>query len=434
MVDVVNIYIWDTYVGAAQWDAQNQLAYFEYAPNFIEKRWDIAPLKMPISSGAKIYSFPELRKEKHAQEDTFKGLPGLLADALPDRYGNRLIQAWLSRNGRGDNSMNPIERLCFIGKRAMGALEFEPAIIPNDLKSEPLEIETLVELSKRVLQDRVNFKTNIEQEQKALLDIIRVGTSAGGARPKALISIHNKTGEIRSGQGKALKNYEHWLIKFDGVDGVQFGNSSGWGRIEYAYYLMACDCQITMTESKIWEENGRAHFMTKRFDREDHDKHHIQTLCGIQHFDYNDMRSYSYEQIFETMRGLRLTYQEAEQMYRRMIFNVLAVNFDDHTKNFSFIMKKDQKWQLAPAYDLCFAYNPENHWVSQQTLSIQGKKTGITREDILSVGYKNNIKSPQLIYDEIEAVVKNWDFYARKADIAPSLQKMISKTLKRFEI
>ncbi len=416
MVDYAIVKIWDETAGAVRWDESQQLAYFEYDRNFISKGWDLSPLKMPVSNGARIYSFPELRKGKNDTTDTFKGLPALLSDSLPDKYGNQLINIWLAQQGRQANSMNPVEQLCFIGKRGMGALEFETALFKDGKRSATLEIHSLVDIAQKMLNQREFFQTNLHKdEEKAVSEILKIGTSAGGARPKALIAYNPQSGVVKSGQSNAPEGFEHWLIKLDGVSDAQFGESSGWGRVEYAYYLMAKASGIEMTECRLMEENGRAHFMTRRFDREGNTKHHIQTLCAIQHFNYNEMFAYSYEQVFQTMRLLKLTYPEAEQMFRRMVFNVLATNCDDHTKNFSFRLKKGERWQLAPAYDICFAYDPTNIWVNQQTLSINGKRSAISRDDFMTIAKANNIKKGNEIIDEINQTVCNWEHFANKA-------------------
>ena len=430
MVDVAEIKIWGELVGAVRWDESQQMGYFQYAPKFIRKAWDLSPIKMPIADGSRIYSFPELRKGRKETEDAFKGLPGLLSDALPDRYGNKLINIWLAQQGRPENSMNPVEKLCFIGTRGMGALEFEPAQIKTGARSFLLELDSLVEVARKMLNEREAFLTNINRnEEKAMMDILKIGTSAGGARPKAIIAYNPKTGEVKSGQGNVPQGYEHWLLKLDGVSGEQFGESSGWGRVEYAYALMAADCEIEMSECRLLEENGRAHFMTKRFDREGNVKHHIQTLCGLQHYDFNEMDAYSYEQLFQTMRLLRLTYPEAEQMFRRMVFNVLATNYDDHTKNFSFLLKKDENWRLAPAYDLCFSFDPTNHWVNKQTLSVNGKRLAITKEDMMTIANDNNIKKGSKIIDDINSIVKSWNTYATQAGVRKDLKERIQDNL-----
>lgn len=430
MVDVAEIKIWGELVGAVRWDESQQMGYFQYAPKFIQKAWDLSPIKMPIGEGSRIYSFPELRKGRKEAEDAFKGLPGLLSDALPDRYGNKLINIWLAQQGRPENSMNPVEKLCFIGTRGMGALEFEPAQIKTGARSFLLELDSLVEVARKMLNEREAFLTNINRnEEKAMMDILKIGTSAGGARPKAIIAYNPKTGEVKSGQGNVPKGYEHWLLKLDGVSGEQFGESSGWGRVEYAYALMATDCEIEMSECRLLEENGRAHFMTKRFDREGNVKHHIQSLCGLQHYDFNEMDAYSYEQLFQTMRLLRLTYPEAEQMFRRMVFNVLATNYDDHTKNFSFLLKKNENWRLAPAYDLCFSFDPTNHWVNKQTLNVNGKRLAITKEDLMTIANDNNIKKGAKIIDDINSIVKSWNTYATRAGVRNDLKERIQDNL-----
>lgn len=433
MVDVAEVKIWGQLVGAVRWDQNQHLGFFEYDPDFIKKGWDLSPLKMPISNGARIYSFPELRPGRADTEDTFKGLPGLLSDALPDKYGNRLINVWLAQQGRASNSMNPVEKLCFIGTRGMGALEFEPAQIKTNKTTFAVELDSLVDVAKKMLTQREDFLTNIgKDEEKAMREILKIGTSAGGARPKAVIAYNPKTKDIRSGQGNVPKGFEHWLIKLDGVSGEQFGESSGWGRVEYAYYLMAKDCGINISTCQLLEENGRAHFMTKRFDREGNIKHHIQSLCGLQHFDFNDMYGYSYEQVFQTIRQLRLTYPEAEEMFRRMVFNVLATNYDDHTKNFSFLLKKDKPWTLAPAYDLCFAFDESNHWVSKQTLSVNGKRLDITKSDLMTIAKANNIKKGAQIIENINNVVNAWSDYANQAGVREDLKKRIQSNLNTF--
>ncbi len=430
MVDVAEVKIWGELVGAIRWDESQQLGYFQYEPKFIQKGWDLSPIKMPIAQGSRIYSFPELRKGRNETEDAFKGLPGLLSDALPDKYGNKLINTWLVQQGRPENSMNPVEKLCFIGARGMGALEFEPAQIKTGTKSFSIELDSLVEVAKKMLHEREAFLSNLNKdEEKAMMEILKIGTSAGGARPKAVIAYNPLTGEVRSGQGYAPKGFEHWLLKLDGVSGEQFGESSGWGRVEYAYYLMATDCEIEMSECQLLEENGRAHFMTKRYDREDNFKHHIQSLCGLQHYDFNDMYGYSYEQVFQTMRLLRLTYPEAEKMFRIMVFNVIATNYDDHTKNFSCILKKNEQWRLAPAYDLCFSFDPRNHWVSKQTLSVNGKRIGIAKEDLLTIAKDNNIKKGAKIIEDINSIVKSWNKYAERAEVRNDLKEMINGNL-----
>lgn len=430
-MDTAFINIWGVRVGAIAWDETQKLASFEYDTKFLKRGWDLAPIKMPIANTNHIYSFPELREPRGAENDTFKGLPGLLADMLPDNYGNQLINIWLAQQGRLSNSMNPVEKLCFIGTRGMGALEFEPVTSSSQSNSTSIEIDSLVNISRQMLEKREAFVTDLNaNEEKAMMDILSIGTSAGGARPKAVIAYHKETGEVLSGQTLAPDGYEHWLIKLDGVSDAQLGDTMGYGRVEMAYYKMAIDCGIEMMECRLLEENDRAHFMTKRYDREGGAvKHHVQTWCGIEHFDFNAIGSYSYEQFFQTMRKLKLDYKEAEQMFRRMVFNVIARNCDDHTKNFSFRMKKDELWTLAPAYDICHAYRPDSYWVSQHALSINGKRKDHTRQDLISVARSMNIKQPERIIDEISNVVSSWNVYAKEQNVSQDKMNAIRKTL-----
>jgi len=430
-MNVARISIWGEFVGAVAWDEATGIATFEYDPNFKNNHWDIAPLKMSINSDKRIFSFPELRKKVHSALDTFKGLPGLLADMLPDKYGNELINMWLAQQGRSPDSMNPVEMLCFIGKRGMGALEFEPTTFKENKRTFSIDIQNLVEIAQKMLAKKEGFRTNLEQdEEKAKMEILKIGTSAGGARPKAVIAYNEKTGEVKSGQVNTPKGFEHWLIKLDGVSDVQLGATKGYGRVEMAYYNMATACGIEMMPSRLLEENGRAHFMTKRFDREGSDiKHHLQTFCAMKHFDYNAVHSFSYEQLFQTMRELKLTYAEAEQMYRRMVFNVIARNCDDHTKNFSFRLKKGGLWELAPAYDVCHAFRPESEWVSQHSLSLNGKRKDITKEDLLIIGKSIKNKKAEAIIREINDIVSQWKTFADQVHVLPELRDEIALTL-----
>ena len=432
-IKVAEVHIWGELVGAVAWDEDTGLATFEYDPGFKKLNWELSPLKMPVTSTKNIFSFPELRKNRDALYDAFKGLPGLLADALPDNYGNQLINMWLAQQGRPQDSMNPVEMLCFIGTRGMGALEFKPTVIKEHKKTFSVEIDSLVSVAQKMLHQREEFATNLQKhEEKAVLEILKIGTSAGGARPKAVIAWNKKTGEVKSGQTKVPKGFEHWLIKLDGVSDVQLGSTKGYGRVEMAYYKMAKECGITMMPCHLLEEHGRAHFMTKRFDREAGQiKHHVQTFCGLKHFDYNQVSSFSYEQLFQCMRELKLTYKDAEQMFRRMVFNVIARHCDDHTKNFSFMLKRGSTWELAPAYDLCHAYRPGSQWVSQHALSINGKRTGIIRKDFLSVAKGISMKSKKAaeIIDEINATIQNWKTFADEANVHPELRDQIQHTL-----
>lgn len=428
MVTTAFINIFGQRVGAVAWDTTTEMASFEYDPKFYLEKLPIAPIKMPSKS--RIYSFPE-----HRNSETFKGMPGLLADALPDRYGKDLINAWLARQGRPDDSLNPVELLCFIGRRGMGALEFEP-VMGKESPSYEIELSDLIETTKALLSNKENFSIQTQKNMEdVMMDVLKMGTSAGGARPKAIIAYNEKTGQIKSGQTLADEGFEHWLIKFDEVSDVQFGESKGYGRVEMAYYKMASDFGVEMMESRLIEENNRVHFMTKRFDRiKGNQKLHSQTLCALQHYDFANITSYSYEQVFQTMRQLRLTYAEAEQMFKRMAFNVIARNCDDHTKNFSFLMNAEGIWKLAPAYDVCFAYRPDSKWVSQHNLSINGKRKDFTRKDLLTIADQNSIRNPEGIINSCIDVVANWKMYAEMYQVdvkkTHAIDQLLLKELK----
>ena len=430
-MNVAEVKIWGKLLGAVAWDTSTSFAIFEYDPTFKQLKWDLAPLKMSVSDNRNQFSFPELRKDRNSEYDTFKGLPGLLADALPDKYGNQLINLWLAQQGRPQDSMNPVEMLCFIGTRGMGALEFDPSVLKDTKRIFSIEIESLVATAQKLLNQREAFDTNLNKdEEQAVLEILQIGTSAGGARPKAVIAWNEKSGEVKSGQTKAPKGFEHWLIKLDGVSDVQLGSSHGYGRVEMAYYNMAKACGIEMMPSRLLEENSRAHFMTKRFDREGNEvKHHVQTFCALKHFDYNLVNSYSYEQLFQCMRELKLSYADAEQMFKRMVFNVIARNCDDHTKNFSFLLKQGGKWELSPAYDLCHAYRPGSEWISQHALSVNGKRKEISKSDLLVIGESIRCKKASEIVDEINDTVNQWEVFANDVNVETRLKDEIAKTL-----
>lgn len=422
MVNLAKVYIWGEFVGAALWNEQTQVASFEYDPAFTAREWELSPIQMPVTPH-RIYSFGNLSR------DTFLGLPGLLADALPDAYGKALLDRWLVTVGR--SFANPVERLCYQGKRSMGALEFVPAQDNFLEKGAKIEIDSLVGVAREVLNQKAGLDTNIQSDtREAIANIIKVGTSAGGQRAKAVIAYNDKTGEVRSGQINAPKGFEHWLLKLDGVTNAELGDPKHFGQIEYVYYLMALKAGIEMTECRLLLENDRAHFMTKRFDRRNgNEKIHMQTLCGIAHFDYKMSRAYSYEQAFQVMRQLRLPYMQAEQMFRRMVFNVIARNQDDHTKNISFLMDKDGVWSLSPAYDVSWAYNPKGEWTSQHQMSVNNKWDDIETGDLLSVAEKMNIKRPNEIIEQVRDAVSQWNVLAKEHEIPRSTTKQIEDTL-----
>jgi serine/threonine-protein kinase HipA len=424
MITTAFIHIWGHRVGAIAWNNSTGTAGFEYDSSFRQLGLELSPLKMPLNRNA-VFSFPELRNS-----NTFKGLPGLLADVMPDKYGNAIINSWLQKNNRPSNSLNPVEILCFIGKRGMGALEFEPNNAEMEMQDVDLEISSLVHIAEQILQERQDFNSSFSKtDDKHLYDLLKIGTSAGGARAKAVIAFNPNTKQVRSGQADIPEGFEHWLFKFDGVMDQQFGASSGYGRVEMAYYLMAKAAGITMQESQLFEENGRAHFMTKRFDRVGNEKLHMQSFCGLQHYDFNEVNSFSYEQLFETMRLLGLPYTDARQLFTRMVFNVMARNCDDHTKNFAFLMDINGKWSLSPAFDVCHAYRPNSPWVSQHALSIEGKRTDFDVKDFINLATKMNIKKPLEIIEQVRNAVGDWQKYAKEVEVDESLAKAIAKTL-----
>jgi len=418
--------MWGTLVGAVAWDRDRGFATFEFDRPFLEKGLDLAPLEMPIAEargGDARFEFRTLPKR------TFRGLPGLLADALPDRFGDRIINRWLAHQGRDPGDFSAVERLCYTGKRATGALEFSPVINEQLDKSEPVEVGELVELAQSVIDERTQLDASLADDPTdAMLDIIRVGTSAGGGRPKAVIAVNDATQEVRTGQVDAPEGFAHWILKFDGVTDRELGDPAGYGRIEYAYHLMAIAAGINMTECRLFKEGGRAHFMTRRFDRpSSRDKLHQQSLCAMAHFDFNEPGGYSYEQAFQVMRRLRLPYEDTEQQYRRMVFNVVARNQDDHTKNIAYLMDRTGGWRLSPAYDVIYAYNPTGQFTSMHQMSINGKRDGITRDDLLHVGKEMSVKQCESIIDEVIGAVSNWPDYARAAGVDASKIQSIEK-------
>ena len=418
----ITVKIWGNDVGVVAWDDEIGLASFQYYPAFLKLGLDLSPLLMPINRANGVtFSFRELAYE------TYRGLPGLLADSLPDRYGNRILERWLAQQGRPRDSVTTMERLCYTGTRGMGALEFHP---PKKIEvtSNPIDLEHLIKLVGDILDDRGEFQKNLNEiDDKSLLEIVKIGTSAGGARAKAVIAYNKKTGEIRSGQIDNLEGFEHWLIKLDGVTNKELGDPKGYGKIEYAYYKMATACGIKMTECRLKHEHDRSHFMTKRFDRQGSKKIHMLSLCGIAHFDYNQPRSYSYEQAFEVLRKLALPYSDSEQLYRRMCFNVIARNRDDHTKNISFLMDDSGIWRLSPAYDVSYAYNPEKKWTRAHQMTINEKSEDLKKDDLLKVALNMNIKNGSKIIEQISDTVSDWPDFAEKAGIGKTEFQAIHK-------
>lgn len=414
MVDVAIVKMFGNPIGIFRWDSRYDIVQFEYNKDFIGRGLEPSPLMMPVQSG-RIYSFGDIGRE------TFKGLPGLLADSLPDTYGRALFDRWLTLTGR--TSSNIVETLCFLGKRCMGALEFEPAIDVDYNLDSKIAIDSLVEVAREALLNKENFGVNINDDKKAAIaEILQLGTSAGGQRAKAIIAYNKTTGEVRSGQTDVPDGFDYYIIKLDGVSATTgFRETENYGRLEYSFYKLVKACGIDMSECSLIEENDRAHFLTKRFDRENGKKVHMQTLCGIAHYDYRLHRAYSYEQAFNVMRALKLPYSQAQEMFRRMVFNVIVRNQDDHTKNISFLMGEDGVWRLSPAYDMGYSYNPNGGWTATHQMSINGKFDDITRKDLLECGAKNNIKNASLIIDEVCEIASQWPTMAKECDVPQSM-------------
>ncbi|MDX2512982.1 MAG: type II toxin-antitoxin system HipA family toxin [Desulfobacterales bacterium] len=420
-ITTAEVSIWDETIGAVSWLSDQGCAAFEYDPEFLRKALELSPIHMSIGEANRgtVFSFPNI------DQVTFWGLPGLLASCLPDLWGNQIIDSWLRRNGREPQSFNPVERLCYIGTRGMGALEFRPQLSDRSLsKSVPVEIENLMALAREVMAERLKLDANLSgtdtEKAEAMFDILRVGTSAGGAVPKAIIAMDDQ-GHIISGQSHNIpQDYTHWILKFDGVSEEQpdkFRTPLESGRIEYAYYLMASQAGINMEECHLLEENGRAHFITKRFDRVNGRKIHMLTLAGMAHFGWNPPGVYGYEDAFAIMRQLRLTYPEQEQQFRRMVFNAITKNLDDHTKNISYLMDADGVWKLSPAYDMTFSYSSIELFGDQHKMKINNKRKDFTGGDFLNVAKSMEINKPNKIIDQIIEAVTCWPDHAKKAGV-----------------
>jgi len=423
---IAEVRLWNMLVGTLSLSKDRRTSVFRFDSEFIRKGLDIAPIQMPLNS------FDVSRVRTFIPEDesdfkTYKGLPEFVADSLPDAFGNRVINAWLVKQGRKVNDFTSIERLCYTGKRGIGALEFFPAIGGDD-QIVDVNVDELVRLANDVLDERKGLHTNLSGGDEALMSIVRVGASAGGARPKAVIAFNEETGDIKSGQIADIpQGFEHWLIKLDGVSkSEELGLSTGMGRVEYAYHLMAKDCHIEMSRCKILEEGGRAHFMTRRFDRPSgNEKLFMQSLNAIAHMNYNQIETHYYEQLFSVMRRMHLSYSATEQQFRRMVFNVVAKNCDDHTKNISFLMDKTGEWSLSPAYDLCYAYDPLSYWNPRHLMGINGKFEDFARKDFEKIAKETGIKNWSTIIEQVCDVVDRWPEYAQSSGIEKSLYEKI---------
>lgn len=422
--------LWGTTIGAVTWDETREIGIFQYAPDFLKSQIQLSPLMMPLNEFP--YEFPALSR------NTFKGLPGLLSDSLPDKFGNKLIDSWLATEGRTPNSFHPVERLCYIGKRGMGALEFEPSLSEDSNNKNNIEINTLVTLANRVLDERAGLSGFLSgtDDRQAIEDILRVGTSAGGARAKAIIAWNPKTNKFLSGQLNLEKGFEHWLIKFDGIlnnRDKELADPQGYGKIEYAYHLMANAVGITMSECRLHNEGGRSHFMTKRFDRTDKGgKIHMQSLGAIAHYDYNLPASYSYEQVITVIKRLDLSIEDLSQQILRAMFNVVFRNQDDHVKNIAFLMTKEGSWHLSPAFDLSYSWDPNGQWTNKHQMSINNKRDNFVREDLISLGKTAGIKQKRTneMLDKVLEIAKQWPEFAEEANVDENRTMQIQKSFR----
>jgi len=429
MSTLAEVRLWGKTIGAVSLLDGEDVASFEYDAAFAQSGIQVAPIVMPLSR--RVYRFPALARP------TFHGLPGLLADSLPDKFGNALIDAWLASQGRQPGAFNPIERLCYTGDRGMGALEFAPATGPRAQQSTLIDVSKLVELASEVLTHRNDLHASfaVEGRDDALRDILRVGTSAGGARAKAVIAWNPETNDVRSGQVPAGEGFEYWLLKFDGVSGnkdKELEDPKGYGLIEYAYHLMALDCGIDMSDCRLLEENGRSHFMTRRFDRlASGEKRHMQSLCALAHYDFNMAGAYSYEQALLTMRQLQLPMQAVEQLFRRMAFNIVARNQDDHVKNIAFLMNKAGEWSLSPAFDVTYSFNPSGAWTASHQMTMNGKRDHFTLEDFNACARTASMKRGRAakIVAEVQATVAQWPSFAARAGVPDVTRERIGRTL-----
>jgi serine/threonine-protein kinase HipA len=426
-VTVAAVTLWGSRIAAVAIDADARYATFQYDPAFVRSGIEVAPVQMQLREQP--YRFPGL------PQDAFAGLPGLLADSLPDRWGTALVNAWLASQGRAEASFDVVQRLCYVGTRGVGALEFQPAHEPQDSASD-LQFDALVRLASEVLTQRAEFVAELSKnpDEEAMKAILAIGSSAGGARPKAFIAYNDATGQIRSGQVDVGEGFRHWLLKFDGVSRAGdhgLADPQGWGAVEYAYSKMAIAAGIEMTECRLLEENGRRHFLTRRFDRPDGGgKLHMQTVGALEHVSYNEPGTYSYEQVLLLIRRLGLGTPVAEQQFRRMVFNVVARNQDDHVKNIAFLMDRTGAWSLAPAYDVIWAWKPGNPWLDSHQMSINGKRDGFSVADLRAVAGVAGLKRgrAEAILAEVSEIVAGWREVAAEVGVDERMAEQIASS------
>lgn len=420
-VDKVDVHLWGRHVGAVALDPAYSYYAFAYTEAFRKSGIEPSPLHMPTAED-RVFLFTDL---PHA---TYKRLPALLSDALPDDFGNALIDRYMADKGLAAAAVTPLDRLAYMSTRAMGALTFKPARGPAHRKATAIELSALVQQARQAVAGVIDDDGHANA---ALRSIIEVGTSAGGARAKAVVAWNPTTDEIRAGQLDAPEGFEQWLLKFDGM-GVdkELGMSQDYGRIEYAYHLMAVAAGIDMRPCRLLKENGRAHFMTQRFDRGPGGaRRHMQSLCALAHLDYKKKGANAYSQLFATIRALGLPYAAMEEALRRMAFNVMARNCDDHSKNFSFLLQEGQPWQLAPAYDVTFAHNPKGEWTHQHLMSVNGKFKDFGRDDLLAEASRFGVGTAREVLAQVGDAVSRWRRFAEQAEVSAAQASAIQAQL-----
>lgn len=424
-VSTVEVRIWGNTVGAVALEPTRGFYAFEFDRKFVRRNIELAPLQMPLAKADEPFIFTALPLP------TFKRLPAMLADALPDDFGNALIDAWMADKGVTKDRITTLDRLAYMGKRGMGALEFRPSRGPNTASSTAIDLGRLVNTARMAVLGELDTDAHAHA---ALTQIIQVGTSAGGARAKAAVAWNPATNELRAGQFDVPEGFEHWLLKFDGVGAdKQLGASMSYGRIEYAYYLMARESGIDMSDCRLLEEGGRAHFMTKRFDRNGNQRHHMQSLCALDHLDFKQVATHTYNQFFNVMAALGFGQESMHQGLTRMVFNVMAANMDDHTKNIAFRLREGAEWELAPAYDLTHAYNPTNKWISQHLMGVNGKFADIARSDILAVADRYGLRlQVGPIIDKVRAAIDRWPEFAAAAGVASTEAQKVGTDIAKF--
>ena len=436
---LVRVLLWDNLVGILRWDNRRQIASFQYMPEYLDQNLpSINPLLLPLSN--RVYEFPELARTK-----TFHGLPGVIADSLPEKFGNRILDAYLIKMSRSLDELTPLERLCYQGNRGMGALEFEPVLdnAPGLDGAVELDVHDLVETAQAVLSERKRVRANVESvspdeasaniSSHQLETLITVGTSAGGAKAKAVIAINPDTSEVRSGQSWVPDGFEHWLLKFDETDNEELPSKHQIGRLEFAYSEMAYAAGINMMECGLMDDGSRAHFMTRRFDRyENNSKAHVLSLAGMAHLDRDPPGEVGYERLFQVIRQLGLGQDSLDEMYRRMLFNICSRNQDDHTKNHAFLMFGDGSWELSPAYDLCFSYKPGSRFIDLHQMSCNGKRDGFEVSDLLAAAKMADVKKPLEMLEEVQTAIADWDVFASEAGVDENVAFSIGQLHRRF--